>query len=185
MNVQQAAVDLVASLRERGYGLTRMPREDVSIWSTRSCLDHPGCDLTISVVDSSEPSSIEAEFVRRPARCHAEVAAFRVTTARVFDTWILPESVVRSSTPDRASAGPCWWILSERSFVPREGVSLRGAAADLVAALREQGYRLRRSGDETLTYWDASGCPDYSGCSLAIWVVDYEDSPLLEAEFLR
>jgi hypothetical protein len=183
--VERAALDLVAALERQGYALRRMPREDVAIWRARTCADDRGCDLAISIVDSAAPPFIEAEFLRRPSPCHVQVAAFRVTTARVLDTWVLPDHVIRSSLPDRATAGPCGWIQTVRRFLPAGGLSARSAATALVASLRERGYHIVRDANDGFLYWYADDCPDQPHCDLTIWIVDYVKHPRVEVELVR
>lgn len=180
IGVHEGAADLVAALREQGYDLEQAPSQEFGIWKTRDCPDHVPCDLVVSVVESQAGNAIEAEFVRGRTRCHATVARFRLKAARVFDTWTLPEGVARSSSGDRSSAEGCWWIESLRRFTPDEGVSATRAAARLVAALREQGYDLRSSGEDA-TYWTAHDCPGQLDCDLTV-AIDYSgEQPRLEA----
>lgn len=183
VSVWTAAQDLMAALRADGYHLERAPDvgEEVGVWRTRTCPDVVQCDLVVSVVDSEE--AIEAEFLRDPARCHSKVAALRVEAARAFDSWALPEGVVRSSSPDRASAGPCVLMQSVRRFAPAPGTTASSAAERLVSALAEQGYlpEPRTADDKDLGLWFFT-CPDRPECILSIVAVDAVDHARVEAE---
>jgi hypothetical protein len=184
VSAEQAAADLAATLGEQDYDLAHRSDGVIETWSTRTCPHQVRCDLVLSVVDSPSGRSIEAEFVRNRTRCHPTVAAFRLKAAAVFDTWDLPDGVVRSSSSDRASGVPCWWIESVRRFVPREGVSLRSAGARLVAALQDQGYNFS-SADEDISWWRTRACPGQLACDLTISIDHSQQPPRLEASFVR
>jgi Protein of unknown function (DUF2510) len=59
-----------------------------------------------------------------------------------MDSWDLPDTVARAKQPDDVSPGVFGSSTPSvrRYFVPQHGATAREAAADLVAALREQGY---------------------------------------------
>jgi hypothetical protein len=183
--LQTTAAEMVAALREQGYALARTSNEAVSVWSTHTCPDDVACDLVLSVVDTPSERVIEAEFLRGRSRCHARAATFRVDQARVFDTWEIPDGVIRSATPDRTTASPCWYVDFTRQFVAASGVSLPTAATRLVAALREQGYRLKSvfPGKDGPWMWDAHDCPERPGCLLTVTMV--EKSHRIEATVVR
>jgi hypothetical protein len=117
--------------------------------------------------------------------CIEQVARNRTATVRdELDGWVLPDTVVRASRPDRVNVGQPG--LSNDSFTryyASRSADTRHAAEDLVAELRRQGYDLTEEdvyiGGRRTKGWDGA-CTATKYCQMTIALDD--TGKLIEVE---